>query len=137
MIYDNTKLRAAIAAWMEACCFLSFGETYCGDLQDDFEDFCSETGMMKRSLAAYVMSVFFVALCVGCGDDGDSGGIIEPEKGIGSGTVIGPEWIAIDVRAEGQGEGAVLERGSDRYGVAGQGDGAAEYRYEVETNWNP
>ena len=49
MIYDNTKFRAAIAAWMEARCFVSFGETYCGDLQDDFEDFCSEAGMMKRS----------------------------------------------------------------------------------------
>jgi hypothetical protein len=36
--------------------------------------------MMKRGLTAYVMSLLFVTLSVGCGDDGETGGIIEPEN---------------------------------------------------------
>ena len=36
---------------------------------------------MNRSLSAFVMSILFVALSVGCSDDdGDTGGIIKPEN---------------------------------------------------------
>ena len=50
MVYDNTKFEKAFAAWREANtepCALD--GAYAGDLLDDFCDFLSHTGAMKRS----------------------------------------------------------------------------------------
>ena len=50
MSYDNTKFNLAFAAWREANtepCALD--GTYGGNLMDDFCEFLSSTGMMKRS----------------------------------------------------------------------------------------
>jgi hypothetical protein len=49
MTYDNTKLNAAFARWIDECCVLTFGGTYSGDLLDNFDNFCAETSMLKRS----------------------------------------------------------------------------------------
>lgn len=48
-MYDNTKLEAAFAAWLEKSISLGYGEHYVGDLLADFEDFLRETKMLKRS----------------------------------------------------------------------------------------
>lgn len=47
-MYDNSKFEAAFAAWLEANVEIGFGEHYSGDILDDFEQFLSETKMMKR-----------------------------------------------------------------------------------------
>ena len=49
MIYNNTKLRRAMYAWLHARCDEGFGEVYCGDLLDDFVDFLDETHMLRAS----------------------------------------------------------------------------------------
>ena len=49
MSYDNTKLDDAISRWVKRDCSESFGETYAGDLLNNFEEFCADTGAMKRS----------------------------------------------------------------------------------------
>ena len=49
MSYDNTKLDAAINRWIKRDCSESFGETYAGDLLTNFEEFCADTGALKRS----------------------------------------------------------------------------------------
>jgi hypothetical protein len=48
-MYDNTKLEAAFAAWLEKNVTLGYGEHYAGDLLTDFESFLRETKMLKRS----------------------------------------------------------------------------------------
>ena len=49
MIYDNTKLRLAISAWLHSRCIEGFGEVYCFDLLADFVDFLSESQMLNGS----------------------------------------------------------------------------------------
>ena len=49
MRYDNTKLRLAMKAWLQARCIEGFGEVYGGDLLDDFVDFLDETHMLRAS----------------------------------------------------------------------------------------
>lgn len=48
-MYDDTKLEAAFAAWLEANVELGYGEHYAGDLLDDFDKFLAETKMLKRN----------------------------------------------------------------------------------------
>ena len=49
MAYDNTKLELAVDRWLTAECIEGFGETYSGTLLTSFEDFCFESGALKRS----------------------------------------------------------------------------------------
>ena len=48
-MYDNTKFEAAFIAWMAESVEIGFGEHYAGDLLDDFDRFCAENGLLKRS----------------------------------------------------------------------------------------
>ncbi|MCZ6501861.1 MAG: hypothetical protein O6945_05015 [Gammaproteobacteria bacterium] len=48
MTYDDTKLNAAFAAWLDQNVEQGFGDHYAGDLLDDFEEFLAETKMMRR-----------------------------------------------------------------------------------------
>jgi len=49
MAYDNTKFHAAFDQWLTENVEVGFGEHYAGDLLDDFDEFCEESNMMKRT----------------------------------------------------------------------------------------
>lgn len=49
MVYDNTKMDAAITKWIKRDCRQCPGETYAGDLLESFEKYCSRTGALKSS----------------------------------------------------------------------------------------
>ena len=49
MAYDNTKLDLAVSQWITDNCELTFGETYSAELQTDFEQYCADNSLMKRS----------------------------------------------------------------------------------------
>ncbi len=49
MAYDNTKLNIAIDKWLKKNCAMQMGETYAGTLLDDFEEFCANKQLLKRS----------------------------------------------------------------------------------------
>jgi len=49
MVYDNTKLEAAVGKWLEVKCKVGYGMEYSGALQKSFEDFLAETAMLQCS----------------------------------------------------------------------------------------
>ena len=49
MTYDNTKFQAAMEAWLVARCDEGFGETYAGDLLEDFENWLVNTSALRSS----------------------------------------------------------------------------------------
>jgi hypothetical protein len=48
-MYDETKLEAAVDAWVEKRAKLGFGQHYIRDLLADFESFLAETAMLQAS----------------------------------------------------------------------------------------
>lgn len=49
MVYDNTKLKQAVTAWLKANCKMGFGLVYSADLLADFEAYLEKTGALKSS----------------------------------------------------------------------------------------
>lgn len=47
MSYDDTKLQAAVGAWLEACCSVGYGQVYSAALQKSFEDWLATSHALK------------------------------------------------------------------------------------------